>query len=1278
MNFRMKKPGLNRKLFLMAAVIACISFQATGVNRYTVSSGNWGNPLIWSSTPGGPPGAGVPDKTDDVFIENGHTITVTFDYACSSVTFTGVSGTLVINSPATLTLKNAITLNKQTSSNSECLLTGTGTLICVEVAVGSDANPPPTDGSSSVYTHTFTSSIAYLNISVKGSPKNNIQINSYAGSASHIRNGIFNLESGVVTVDGQVATTNTGTGNTSVLSMAAGIQSGTLLLNGRASPFSLSATGTSTINLNGTASLVNYCYDGAQTALATIYNNITLSGSGAKILTGVTVNNILSMEGLATASGTTPVFNPLSSLQYKGSSAQTTGIEFPALFSSSGGIIINNTNGVTLDSNHAVSSNLTFLNGIINTGTAILSLTPDAIVSGAGPGKYVNGNLQKGVAAGSVSKTFEIGDASIYAPVTIVFTGTVSAGGNITAKTTNGDHPNISTSTFNSGVTVNRYWTLTNSGVAGFISCSATFSFVSGDIDPGADYRYFYAGRYEASAWTYPGTGTLTPVSTQVTGITSFGDFQIGELPISSYRSRQSGDWNQISTWESYDGINWVAATGTPSSSSGYITVRNSHTVTNTTPVTVDQFIIEAGGQLILQSDVTVNDGSAIDFSVYGTLDCRTGNLTGTGSFLQNSFAELIITSPDGITASGTTGNIGTSIRTFSDWADFVYNGTVSQVTGNGLPVIVNNLTVNNSAGISLSGTLTVGGTLNLTAGPLIAGSNTLTFLEANTPIVRGLGTITTAPGTSLAFGSPLNTAGDPFTIPAGTFTTPPEINNFSLYRISGLSLNDQVLSVNGIVFCNGPLNTNGNLTLLSTPSGTALIDGAGTGAVTGNVTMQRYLPSGYGYKYISSPFQASTVGNLSDELDLPALFPPLYKYDESLTSSGWTNYVATSGLLEPLRGYAANFGPASAPVTVDVTGIVNSRILSVNLFNNNNPYTQGFNLVGNPYPSPINWDADSGWTKINIDNALYYFKASSTDEYGGTYSTYVNGVSGDGLATGIIPSMQGFFVHVSDGPYPVTATLGLDNPVRVTDLNHSFLKSAGRNSFPLIRLGATFANDSTSTDPLVIYFNDKAESGFDPEFDALKLPNTDFNVPDFYSISSDDRRLSINALPEFPDTICRIPLGISLDRDGFIIFRVIDLQNELPGKKAFITDLESETDHDLLDKDYIVYLNSGEYKDRFYLNLVSIPTGIDSPRPDEPLFSVYNSHGTIKAYFKTDITGPGNLTIRNLAGQTLFVKRISGNGYNEFYPGVKNGIYIVTFESAKFRGSRKLFIDNR
>ena len=73
-------------------------------------------------------------------------------------------------------------------------------------------------------------------------------------------------------------------------------------------------------------------------------------------------------------------------------------------------------------------------------------------------------------------------------------------------------------------------------------------------------------------------------------------------------------------------------------------------------------------------------------------------------------------------------------------------------------------------------------------------------------------------------------------------------------------------------------------------------------GTVTGNVTMQRYLPSAFGYKYISSPFQAATVNELSDDIDLGASFPTLFSYNESSTTSGWVDYITTADPLSRLR----------------------------------------------------------------------------------------------------------------------------------------------------------------------------------------------------------------------------------------------------------------------------------------------------------------------------------------------------------------------------------------
>ncbi|MEI6889449.1 MAG: hypothetical protein WCL03_09230 [Bacteroidota bacterium] len=87
-----------------------------------------------------------------------------------------------------------------------------------------------------------------------------------------------------------------------------------------------------------------------QTVKPTSYSNLTLSGSSLKTTTGVTVNGILSMEGTATTSAL-PTYGTSAILQYKGSSQQATGLEFPASSPLFSGVKIENANGtgVTLN-----------------------------------------------------------------------------------------------------------------------------------------------------------------------------------------------------------------------------------------------------------------------------------------------------------------------------------------------------------------------------------------------------------------------------------------------------------------------------------------------------------------------------------------------------------------------------------------------------------------------------------------------------------------------------------------------------------------------------------------------------------------------------------------------------------------------------------------------------------------------------------------------------------------------------------------------------------------
>lgn len=504
---------------------------------------------------------------------------------------------------------------------------------------------------------------------------------------------------------------------------------------------------------------------------------------------------------------------------------------------------------------------------------------------------------------------------------------------------------------------------------------------------------------------------------------------------------------------------------------------------------------------------------------------------------------------------------------------------------------------------------------------------------------------------------------------------SPTSFNNITISSGSTTTINSSGHSLQGTLLSNGTLNASGNITLLSTAAKTALIDGSGSGIVNGNITMQRYLPSGFGYKYVSSPFQSAVVGEFSDDMDLTATFPTFYYYDETQNNTGWISYVNAASTLNPMRGYAANFGSDLLSKIIDVSGEVNNGSMQVNLFNNNKTYTKGFNLVGNPYPSPIDWDAASGWDKINIDDAVYYFDAGNTNQYKGTYSSYVNGVSSNGIANNIISSMQGFFVHVSDGAYPVSATLGFSNAIRINNLNPSFHKSNIRNDIPLIRIAASYKDYPAGVDPSVVYFVDESSVRFENKWDALKIMNTDDYVPNIYIVSSNNAKQSIAAMPYPEDDLTLIPLGVLSKRKAWMRLFLKETINIPEDVFLYLYDVKTGY-HPLRDQqECLVYLDSNEYKGRFYL--VFSKKDIQYIPEESDMFYAYTSNAKLFVYLSNQVALESNLYVRNLLGQVVFNKKISGLGYHEIDLNLNTGIYIIQLESNNNKYSKKVFVSD-
>jgi hypothetical protein len=514
--------------------------------------------------------------------------------------------------------------------------------------------------------------------------------------------------------------------------------------------------------------------------------------------------------------------------------------------------------------------------------------------------------------------------------------------------------------------------------------------------------------------------------------------------------------------------------------------------------------------------------------------------------------------------------------------------------------------------------------------------------------------------------------AGDTQTVRGSKSTV---FNDLTVVNGSKATMATAGQGVRGVVLSNGILYANDNLSLLSSASQTALVDGAGTGEVLGNLTMQRYLYNSLGYKYISAPFQSATVNEMADEVNLSSTFPNFYKYHENRQSAGWVSLTDPGSLLIPFHGYAVNLGTSLLPITAAMTGVANNGQFSLTLYNHNQPFTKGFNLVGNPYPSPVDWDIAEGWSRNNVDNAVYYFNAGTANRYKGTYSSYINGISSDGFATGVVPAMQGFFVHVSDGVFPVTGTLTINNKARVNNLSPYYHKTAMVQMKPLIRLKAGFVEHKHVADPLVVYFDERASDNFESELDALKVLNTDERVPNFYVLSG-AQRLSVSALSTFTDTIAIIPLGLTTELEGWISFDTVSLQNLPYGVHPYFVDVKTGVVQDIQKQPrYWVMLPNGTYDNRFCL----VFSRADPSK--HPFFGdVFNAwayNGRLHLTLNMLSGGKGEVMITSTSGQTLMKTAVNGFGHHEIDAPWAAGVYIVSLVNSEGTFSKKIIIAN-
>jgi hypothetical protein len=710
----------------------------------------------------------------------------------------------------------------------------------------------------------------------------------------------------------------------------------------------------------------------------------------------------------------------------------------------------------------------------------------------------------------------------------------------------------------------------------------------------------------------------------------------------------------------------------------GTYTPGNPPTFPGTTP-SPNQPVVRVSGQVA--NSVTMNTGATLTLLGSGTLNV--GNaFTNTGGTLVSSGGALTVG-----------GNFAAT------------NGTYT--SSSGTVTVAGSFTNTTSTIASTGGTLTVGGSLTNTGGTITGNGGTFavggSFVNANATSTLTLnsgstfnlgGNFTNSGGTVGGSGTGrLALTGSVTQTIGGTLSTFPNLTVGSSSASTTGPVN--ILSTGGVTL-------NGNLaigsgqafTLLSNANGTAYVANNGGAFATGTATVQRYintaLNAGVGYRHYSTPVSGNTVADFTTSGFTPTVnaaynssptppqvvpFPTVYFYDQSRlnltnTSSefnkGFASPSALTDALVATVGYTVNIPGTEL---VDFVGTLNTGSYSRIGLARGPQANAGWQLLGNPYPTAINYDVVRA-NSSGIEGALYVFK--SDGQYTGSYTSYINGIGGTG--SNLLPIAQGFFVRVASGQ---TGTVNFTNAARLNAPNNTLFQRPTADPRP--RLALTLRNAAVANQA-IIYFEQGATAGFDATFDAHYLPAT-HGLDLATDISTE--ALSINGLPVLTSATT-VPLHLHAAAAGTYTLAVDELLNLPAGYHAYLRDALTGTYTDLVTTPSVsLALAPADAPTGRYAVVFGTATPLAAaPAATAQLVSLYPNpaHGTVQLLLPQALrTGAATaVTLVDNLGRMVLTRTLSATADALELPlgGLAPGIYSVQASTSAGVVAKRLVVE--
>jgi hypothetical protein len=665
-------------------------------------------------------------------------------------------------------------------------------------------------------------------------------------------------------------------------------------------------------------------------------------------------------------------------------------------------------------------------------------------------------------------------------------------------------------------------------------------------------------------------------------------------------------------------------------------------------------------------NNVFIYDGGSITLTTGANITVN-GDMEVSGDFVMNTGACAV--SGDLNVASSSLVDINGGTLSMNGWyedGDFSWARGVVKLSG-GTITVTNDVALYDATGSSeMNGPfrLNVGGDIQLE-------SESFSDISGGTIVMTGSGYIlpTSSTGTFKAYNLYIDNSGGEYKLSRedyfnyDTIVNELQVLDGFLNFVNGTGMpqdfyvGDSVEVYTGgsvTAFVNDVITINGNITIF--------YKGGSKGSWIDNdklsVNGQSYVESEYAddrWHFISSPVDNGKTG----------IFLNMYLKWWDEPNNEWHFIPETYLPLVPGIGYTLwdTLGTDERRYT---GGTLNSGSVSPTLtatnrnFNSTIDNDEGYNLIGNPYPSAIDWGTDNDpvaeYVRTNIDNSIYVWTGTQ-------YATFnPSGNGGNGIGTNggsrYIGSMQGFFIKAND----LSPAITIPNAARVHNTSPNLKYDA---SDPMLRF--SFMGNNYS-DELVISANPNAKTGFDHDYDAFKLFGEEY-APQIYSINGGDN-LAINTLPDIHLNLV-VPLGIKVGAPGDYKIILTELEN-LNSELIVYLENRLTKKYTRMDKgtvyDFTAVSTAASHM--FNVHFKNEDFDVDAANLNE--ISIFSFENTVF------VRSPSNIeiiSVYNTLGQLVHQELPDNPNSTNFDLNINSGIYIIRVNSTDESASEKVFI---